>query len=369
MSGVAIIGFGGSRISRRSDRSVTTLAVDAALAALTDAGVERSDLDGYVGAPWATNAGAVHAEGADEISCKTFVRAFGVKTLTFWADLFRGYATDMAAVGAQALIAGQCRFVLGVRALFNLEGPSYGAASAEVAYGDDQFIKPYGYSIGGARFAARARKRMAETGATREDFYELVALARRHAALNPHAIWSGRTVGRDEYLASAMIASPHCLYDCDMPVCGAAAFVMCRNEDVPACAPPAELLGWSGFQNPHDVFARSGVLREDVSCCQLYDGFSSMLPEWLEGFGFCDEGRIWRDLRDGRFDRDGALPVNTFGGSLGEGRLHGIGHLREGYLQMSGKAGKRQLARADRCLVQNGPYDGSSFVMLGAGVA
>ena len=367
MSAVAIVGFGGSRISRRSERSLTTLAVDAALAAMADAGIERRDLDGYVGAPWATNAGAVHAEGADELSCKTFVRAFGLKSLTFWADLFRGYATDMAAVGAQALIAGECRFVLGVRALFNLEGPAYAATSAAIAYGEDQFVKPYGYSIGGARFAARARKRMAEQGATREDLYEFVALARRHAALNPDAIQSGRSLSREDYLASAMIASPHCLYDCDMPVCGAAAFVMCRKEDVPAGAAAADVLGWSGFQNPGEVFARSGVAPAEVDCCQLYDGFSSMLPEWLEGFGFCQEGRTWSDVRAGRFDREGSLPLNTFGGSLGEGRLHGVGHLREAYLQVTGKAGGRQLGRAGRCLVQNGPFDGSSFVMLGVG--
>ena len=365
MSGVVIIGFGGSRISRRSERGLTTLALDAAMAALADAGLARADLDGYVGAPWATNAGAVHAEGADEISCKTFVRAFGVKTLTFWADIYRGYATDMVALGAQALIAGQCRFVLGLRALFNIESP----ADAPIAYGDDQFTKPHGYTIGGARLAARARRRMAQAGATRSDLYEIVALARRHAALNPGAIWNARSVSRDAYLASAMIASPHCLYDCDMPVCGAAAFVMCRDEDIPAGAASARVLGWSGFQNPHDVFARSRTRPQDVTCCQLYDGFSSMLMEWLEPLGLSRAGRAWADLREGRFNRDGGLPLNTFGGSLGEGRLHGVGHLREGYLQAAGKAGARQLARAEICLIQNGTYDGSSLVMLGAGVS
>lgn len=361
---IAIAGFGSSQIVRRSQRSITSLAVDAILEALTDAGLTREDIDGYVGAPWATHAGAVHAEGADEISCKTIVRAFGLSGLTFWADLYRGYATDMAAMGAQALLAGSCRYVLGVRALFNLEGPSYATSSAPVAYGDDQFVKPYGYSTAGARFAARARRYMAETGATREDLYAVVALARRHAVLNPHAVWAGKFLSLDDYLAGAPIATPHGLYDCDMPVCGAAAFVMCRGEDLPDTASPAYVAGWSGFQNPEAVFTSSGLGVADVTCCQLYDGFSSMVYEWLDGFGFCTSGPAWKFIRDGHADRDGRLPLNTFGGSLGEGRLHGIGHLREAYLQVAGKAGARQLRTAETCLVQNGPYDGSSFVML-----
>src|SRR3546814_7564269 len=48
-------------------------------------------------------------------------------------------------------------------------------------------------------------------------------------------------------------------------------------------------------------------------------------------------------------ERDGKMPVNSFGGSLGEGRLHGMGHLREGYLQVAGRAGERQLAESDNC--------------------
>jgi acetyl-CoA acetyltransferase len=51
----AIIGFGSSAIERRSTRSITALAVDAAVAALADAGLDKEDIDGYVGAPTATN--------------------------------------------------------------------------------------------------------------------------------------------------------------------------------------------------------------------------------------------------------------------------------------------------------------------------
>ncbi|MDB5532618.1 MAG: hypothetical protein JWO28_933, partial [Hyphomicrobiales bacterium] len=77
----------------------------------------------------------------------------------------------------------------------------------------------------------------------------------------------------------------------------------------------------------------------------------------------------WKFIRDGYGELDGRLPLNTFGGSLGEGRLHGMGHLREAVLQLSGRAGARQLAKADNALVQVGPFDGSSLVILSASPA
>lgn len=361
---VVIAGFGASEITRRSERGITAFSLDAALAALADAKVDRSQIDGYVGAPFSTNADARHAEGGDEISLKTAANALGLKSLAYGVDLYRRYATDMVVSAAHALVAGTCRYVLGLRALYNLPGPPPAVPSAAVAYGGEQFTRPFGYMAAGARFATRARCYMERHGVTRGDLFEVVALSRRHAALNPSAVWRDRPLTREAYLEAPMIASPHSLFDCDMPVCGAAAFVMCLERDLPAGATGAHVVGWGGFATPSNVFEMSGLGRQDVVHCQLYDGFSSMVYEWLETFGFCEEGGAWKFIRDGHGDRDGRLPINTFGGSLGEGRLHGIGHLREAYLQVTGKAGERQLQRAGPALVQVGPFDDSSFVML-----
>src|SRR3546814_12852516 len=92
----------------------------------------------------------------------------------------------------------------------------------------------------------------------------------------------------------------------------------------------------------------SGLSPDYIDHCQLYDGFSSMVYEWLEAFGWCEPQQAWKYFRDGHAERDGKMPVNSFGGSLGEGRLHGMGHLREGYLQVAGRAGERQLAESDK---------------------
>ena len=218
----------------------------------------------------------------------------------------------------------------------------------------------------GARFASRAKAYMARTGAGRRDLYEVIALARRNAARNPLAIWRDRPVTFDEYLAAPMITEPLCRLDCDMPVCAAAAFVMAREADIPSEATQAAWLrGSSGWQHPRKVFDDARLTPHDIHCAQLYDGFSPMVFEFLESFGFCEPDTAWKFVREGGGERDGRLPLNTFGGSLGEGRLHGMGHVREAILQISGLAGPRQLPRVENCLVQVGPFDYSSCLILG----
>lgn len=358
-------GVGGSSVERYSDRSITAFALDAALDAISDAGVDVSDIDGVVGAPIATNPGALHVDGADEVSARTIVKGLGISNLAYAADLHKGFPTDMVVTAAHMLKAGECKYVLGVRALYNMRDVAYATGSGDKAFGSDQFVTPFGYMAAGARFATRARLYLEKAGTTREALYEVVALARRHARNNPYAIWRDKDVSFEDYIASPMIADPICRFDCDMPVCGAAAFVMTKRNllSTSLTHAPAYLKGWASWQHPSKVFDH-GRQRQDIDNCQLYDGFSSMIYEWLEGFGWCEPYTGWKFIKDGHANMDGKLPLNTFGGSLGEGRLHGMGHLREAILQVTGRAGKRQLANAANSLVHVGPFDMSSFVIV-----
>jgi acetyl-CoA acetyltransferase len=362
---VAFIGVGSSAVERRSDRGILAFALDAAIAAIDDAGLTREDIDGYVGAPTATNASALHADGADEVSMRLIADRMGLRNLAWAADLAWNFPTEMAVTAAHALRSHACDYVLGVRALYHLPGSPYGAVTASHAFGESQWTAPFGYNTGGARFATRLRSYLDSSGASRRDLFELVSLARRNAARNPVAIWRDRGLSLDEYLDGPMISEPLCRYDCDMPVCGAAAFVMTRGE-LALTAPhrPAYLAGSANWQRPGEIFHRARRSRHDIQACQLYDGFSFMIWEQLEHLGWCDEGTAWSFVRDGECEPTGRLPVNTFGGSLGEGRLHGMGHLREAILQVSGRAGERQILALENCLVQVGPSDFSSLLVL-----
>jgi acetyl-CoA acetyltransferase len=75
----------------------------------------------------------------------------------------------------------------------------------------------------------------------------------------------------------------------------------------------------------------------------MYDGFSPFVIWWLESMGFCKRGEGWRFVQDGATHAEGTLPVNTNGGSLGEGRIHGMAHLSEAVYQVTGRAGERQI--------------------------
>jgi acetyl-CoA acetyltransferase len=111
------------------------------------------------------------------------------------------------------------------------------------------------------------------------------------------------------------------------------------------------------------MWRRAGLGPEDVDVAQLYDGFSPSTYYWLEAAGFCPEGEAARFVQDGRIALGGELPVNTFGGSLSEGRLHGMGHIAEAVRQVTGRAGPRQVGGAEVAIALDG-----SPLMRGSGV-
>jgi acetyl-CoA acetyltransferase len=94
------------------------------------------------------------------------------------------------------------------------------------------------------------------------------------------------------------------------------------------------------------TWERSGFAPLDVDVAEIYDGFSASVIYGPESYVFCKEGTALDFIQDGRIERDGELPLNTFGGSLCTGRIHGLWHIIEGALQASGRAGLRQVKDA-----------------------
>ena len=83
---------------------------------------------------------------------------------------------------------------------------------------------------------------------------------------------------------------------------------------------------------------------KDVDTIQFYDGFAFLPLTWLEGLGFCERGSAHEFIDGGhRIALDGELPLNTFGGQLGAGRLHGFGFAHESVVQLRGEGGARQI--------------------------
>jgi acetyl-CoA acetyltransferase len=208
-----------------------------------------------------------------------------------------------------------------------------------------------------------------EYGLTREQLAQIPLSVRRNAALNPAAVYRD-PLTLDDYLAARMISTPFCLYDCDVPVDGSTAVIVSAAEtaaDAPRPAVRFEAMGsairgrpsWDQWDDittmacrdaAAHLWSRTELTPADVDTAQLYDGFSFLTVAWLEAFGFCGRGEAGDYLNGGkRIGLDGELPLNTSGGQLSAGRLHGFGHLHESVLQLRGEAGERQVAGAQVC--------------------
>ncbi len=163
-----------------------------------------------------------------------------------------------------------------------------------------------------------------------------------------------------------MINDPICRLDCDLPVDGVACFVLTsaeRARDLPnrpvyvaGYATGAPLrhrlpLHWPlddvmevGLETARRLWERSGIAPADVDLPQVYDGFSPFVYLWMEALALCPVGEAHRMVLEGGIDSDqeGAVPVLSGGGALGNGRMHGVPQMLECYLQLAGRAGERQ---------------------------
>ena len=185
-----------------------------------------------------------------------------------------------------------------------------------------------------------------------------------------------------DYLAARMIREPLCLFDMDVPVDGADAFVVTTVErarklthtPVLVHAATAGLVGFNDEDQlpslrrhgQHVVVERlkatSDIWIDDIDVYLPYDGFTIITLGWIENSGWCAPGHAGRFLEE-HWDKDrnrvlidGRIPINPHGGSLSEGATRGSGHLREAVVQLRGEAGERQVPGARTALVTPGGF-------------
>jgi acetyl-CoA acetyltransferase len=211
-----------------------------------------------------------------------------------------------------------------------------------------------------------AQRRFHDFDLTREQLGQIAINARRNAGLNPKAIYRD-PMTLDDYLAARMITTPLCLFDCDAPCDGSTAVIVSHRDFAPDAPHPVAHVNavgtalrgrpsWDQFDDINMMAARDAAasmwertdLRpDDVELAELYDGFSILTMVWLESLGFCGYGESGAFVEGGqRIALEGELPLNTSGGQLSGGRLHGFGLIHEAVLQMRGAAGPRQVTRS-----------------------
>ena len=349
-----ISGMAQSDIGRRLFRSGIDLTVEAALRAIENAGLTTADIDGVSTYPGfgGSFGGAMGAELHEALRLSLNWRSAGVET-----------AGPLGAVhnAVLAVAAGLARHVLVFRTVVEGSGgplrPGGGGGMAGSA-GPFQFMIPYGAASAACWVACYARRHMHDYGTTRTQLGAIAVNGRANAAANPQAIYT-EPMTIDDYLAVRMISDPLCLYDCDVPCDGSTAVVVSHRDHAPGA--PAGAVGinamgtairgrpsWDQFDDltsmmmrhtAASMWERTELAVDDVDTAQLYDGFSWLTLAWIEAMGFCGKGESGPFVEGGaNIAPDGPVPLNTSGGQLSAGRLHGFGHLHEAVMQLRGTA-------------------------------
>jgi acetyl-CoA acetyltransferase len=371
-----ISGIGQSDVGRRLNRSGLDLTIDAALEAIADAGLTTDDIDGVatypgaaMGAPpgfagpgspevqealrlkvdWHTGGIEGAAQLAAVVNAVMAVGAGLAKHVLVWRTVTE--ATEQGSGGRQGIGLGG--------------GGGGGGGGAPRMGGTMQWSIPFRAYSAANWLALNCRRHMHEYGTTTDQLAQIALNARRNAEVNPKAIYRD-PMSLEDYYAARMITTPFRLYDCDAPVDGSTAVIVstvdhAKNVDHPVARVEAvgtALRGrpsWDQYEDSTSMAARDAgahlwertdLKPGDVDVAELYDGFSFLTMTWLESLGFCGKGESGPFVEGGhRIARDGELPLNTHGGQLSAGRLHGFGFIHEACLQLRGEAGERQVTR------------------------
>jgi acetyl-CoA acetyltransferase len=379
---VIISGIGQSDIGRRLGRDALELTADACVAAVEDVGLTLADIDGLTTYPGASQAGP----GFSGASLRDIHDALGIKP-NWVAGGVESPGQLGAVVDAMLAVAGgMADHVLCWRSIW--EGTAQGAGRRQ-GYGARggrpggilAWQLPFGATA--ANLAAmQVRARMIRYGLTREQLASIAIVERANARLNPSAIYSD-PLDLESYLSARMVSDPLCMYDCDIACDGATAFVISRAEHAAAMDHPPvtvealdcahhDRFTWEGGEDITRISSRWSTIWErtdytvaDVDYASLYDGFSVFVLCWLEDFGFCKVGESGEYIADpARISLGGDLPINTAGGQLSGGRLHGFGHLHEACLQVRGEAGDRQVDDVVLAAVGVGAANSGTTAML-----
>jgi acetyl-CoA acetyltransferase len=380
----AIAGIGATEFSKNSGRSEWQLACECVLAALADAQLDPAEVDGFA---------LFTMENNPEIAV---ARALGIPQLSFFSRIPHGGGGACAPVqqAAMAVATGVASVVVVYRAFNERSGHRFGAGPPPFAYAastDQEYrnwINPYGLLTPAQQEAFLARRYMYKYGATSADFGRVSVLSRKHAATNPDAWFYQRPITLDDHQRSRLIADPLRLLDCCQESDGGQALVIVSTErarDLPHA--PAIVTGTAQGIGPQQIsmssyyrddidelpevelvadqlWRQAGIGPDGIDAAIIYDAFTPMVLLQLEEYGFCKRGEAKDFIADGNLELDGRLPMNTHGGQLGEGYIHGVNGIAEGVRLIRGTSVNQPAKPVQNVLVTGGsPVPHSALVL------
>lgn len=362
-----ITGIGISEVGVRLERSPLGLTIDAVKAALDNAGLTVDQIDGV-----ATYPGKVPAYlGFSPVGSDELIEAMGLRTTWHLGGGEMTAQLGAIATAAMAVKAGAARHVICFRTVYEAgamaKPDEYPMPKRDRVQGLSQWTAPFNAISAATWTALYANRHMHKYGLTKEQLGHIVINDHANASLNPSALVK-KPLTMEDYLAARQISTPFGLYDCDrfsdastvviVSAGDAIDEVRCTPIRIAATAGSVERYSWdqphlaSAYPTGRDLWKNTDYRPKDVDTVQLYDGFSFLPITWLEGLGFCELGEGGQFVDGGhRIALDGELPMNTGGGQLGWGRLHGFGFAYEAVLQLRGEGDKRQIPGDPRVAV------------------
>jgi acetyl-CoA acetyltransferase len=365
-----ISGLGISRIGRRTGIPGLELTLEAAGAAIEDAGLTPDDIDGI-----GTLGDTPPAEVVTALRIQATDQTVGFDTAGVLIPVMSAF---------RAVAERRARHVLVYRTVAMLGGAMNQTASPMLnplasppieprTPGTRRKLKPFedidelvaAHSYSAANWLAmHCRRHMELYGTTKEQLGWLAINSRRNAGLNPRAAYRD-PISMDDYLAARPVSTPFGLLDCDVPIDGSIALVVSHADYGQDCPNPPVAVeaiggaygsgGWfhrddfpkmASCEAAAEMWSHTDVTPSDVDVAELYDGFTFLTFAWLEALGFCADGEAGPFVEGAaRIALDGDLPLNTYGGQLSAGRMHGYWLVHEACLQLRGQAGDRQSTR------------------------
>lgn len=363
---IAIVGVGETEYALKDPRPPSALALEAVRRALADAGIDPTDVDGFV-----TEANRMpHAAPADEIA-----QRLGVKERRFTAHLGLAGSGNVGAplLARGAIESGLAEIVVVYYAisLSSRPGGPYAYHAEDPAKA--AFEMPFGFYGQPVYFAAAAARYRHEFGLEAEQLGSVAVSTRAHATRTPNAILRA-PVTIEQYVDQPYIVEPLRKLDCCLVNDGGVAYVLTSGERARDLARPpvlvagvgvgaknvtqaqyfsqsTELLSTPAAISGPRAFCESGLTPRDVDIAEIYDCFTISVLLQLEDLGFAAKGEGAAFVATGATGPGGSLPVNTHGGLLSQSYTVAANHVVEAVRQLRGERGDGQVAGAEVALV------------------
>jgi acetyl-CoA acetyltransferase len=340
--------------------------IHAIVDACDDAGIDPAEIDGFV------------SYGDDKNEPTRLMNDLGTHELRWSGQVWGGGGGGIAGAfgqAAAAIVSGQAETVVVLRAM--VQGNSGRMSEAVMAHHLNDHLIGAGLVAPALECAMRAQRMMEYHGVPAQTVEEFVRASYYHGARNPKAVSYGRELDVDAYRSSRMISEPFHLFDCSRENDGAGALILVsaqRARDLRQ--KPVYLrgvtqgagLGWGDLcQNDADhasagfgavarrLWEQTGLTPEDIDVAQVYENFSAQGIAALIDHGFCSYENVAEFVRfENLIAPSGRLPINTSGGNLAQGFIHGIGMAIEAVEQLRGTS-SNPVPGARNCLLTGGP--------------